>query len=637
MMPNPFSVRAGLCLLIVGCLLITVRARAAAPPPLVAVDLTPLLRRDMADGAERRKVWDTLQFVAALQGLANRDRAQLYVYLVGPDALFDRFWLAKLRAPGQWLAERALVSEADPLALLKRFRSSVRGAVVWDERVPATSNAASTVAGAEGLIPLRYDPSPGSLYWRCVVDPQGPKLAAKVRLLRPDGGVLFTGRGTIPGTQTPSSGSAKCDACLWAVAKYLRTGKCDPTHLAYYPDAFWLQSPNKIPADRTLLCNHDYFIAHKSFFFDLGPWDDEAPNDDPRQPLGSDLRTLQAVLRAAYDRTQTRGRPPPMIHVGGFTPWDQKYTDFTGGKHGGVPTEWRYAEILSCFNAYMDADAPGLHAMANASLFQHFPLQAAYPQANLPTDATLRLLGYLDAQGRVVPKNYAAIYVGDYDSAAWLYQRLPGLWDDPARGSVPLGWAFNPTLDARFPVGLAYTRRTATPNDSFMTGDSGAGYLNPGLLTPPRVWSGLPSGLVSWEAHCKREYQRWGLSVTGFVIDGDAPPMSDETKRAYARFSPGGVVAQKIPEQSLVDGVPFLRMGPDLPNPTEGAKSIAAAFPPPVNGAPAEPHFRIFRTILWSPSAHREMHDGLKRDRPDIEWVDPHVLFLLLRHTLEAK
>lgn len=625
------------CLLLLGGCLMPLHAKTA-PAPLVTCDLTPLLHQNTGALSDRRRVWDTLHFISALQGLANRDKSQLYVYLVGPDAKYDRYWLGKLRAPGQWLAGRNLVPEADPLALLTRFRKSVRGAVVWDERIPATSDVASTVAGADGLLPLRFDPAPGSLYWRCVLDPRGPRLSVKVRLLRADGGALFTGRGAVPGTRQPSSGSAKCDAYLWAMEKYLKTGKCDPTRLAYYPDAFWLAHPNKVPADRTLLCNHDYFIAHKGFFFDLGPWDDEAPNDDPRQPLGADLRTLQAVLRAAYDRTQTLAKPSPMIHVGGFTPWDQKYTDFTGGKHGGVPTEWRYAEILSCFNAYMDADAPSLHAMANASVFQHFPLQASYPQPNLPTDTTLRILGYLDAQGRVAPRNYAAIYVGDYDSAAWLYQRLPDLWDDPARGTVPLGWAFNPTLDARFPVGLAYTRRTATPADTFLTGDSGAGYLNPGLLTPPRRWSGLPSGLASWEAHCRREYARWGLTVTGFVIDGDAPPMSDDTKRALARFSPGGVVAQKIPERSLVDGVPFLRMGADLNNPTDGAQKIAAAFPaPPAGVMPTSPAFHIFRTILWSPSSHREMRDALKRARPDIEWVDPHVLFLLLRHALGGK
>ena len=38
--------------------------------------------------------------------------------------------------------------------------------------------------------------------------------------------------------------------------------------------------------------NHDYFVANKAFFFDLSIWGDEAPNDDPEQPLGTDRATL---------------------------------------------------------------------------------------------------------------------------------------------------------------------------------------------------------------------------------------------------------------------------------------------------------------------------------------------------------
>lgn len=615
----------GVLLLLIGSLM---PSRAMAPTaPLITCDLTPLCRADVAPS----KAWDEMQAVAALQGLANRHDVRLYVFLVGDGAKIDHYWLNTLQEPSHWLAGRPQKPINDVMALIKRFRADCHGAVVWDERIPATSNVAATVAGADGLLPLRYDPDPHSLYFRCVLDPHGPRLPVKVRLLRADGAPLFTGKGTIPGTSVASSGSAKCDAALWAVEHYLKTGKCDPTHLAYYPDAYWLGGKVKgVTASRTLLSNHDYFIAHRGFFFDLSPWDDEAPNDDPGQPVGADARTLNAVLRAAYDQTAQRRGSPGVVQVGGFTPWDQKYTDYTGGRHAGVPTEWHYAEILSCYNAYMDADAPGLNAMANASVFQHFPLAASYPQKHLPTEAGLRAKGYLDAQGHVVTKNYAAIYAGDYDSAAWLYQKMPEFWDDPARGKVPLGWAFNPTLDARFPVGLARARATATPNDAFITGDSGAGYLNPGLLVPPRRFSGLPSGLAAWAEHSRRAYARWGLTVTGFVIDGSAPPMSDAVKEAYARFSPGGVVAQQLAEESRVHGVPFLRMGADLSDPAQGTQAIAAAFPARMNIA----RFHIFRTILWSPTSHKEMVDALHKSRPDIVFVDPNTLLFLLKRFL---
>lgn len=601
------------------------RAGARAAGPIHTYDAAARLPASLSDLPSRRAAWDELQFAATLQGLVNRGAPRLYLFLVGERARIDRYWLEKLQAPGEWLADRPLRPIATPEELARAFRRYYRGAVVWDERVPATANLASTIAGVERAVALRYDAAPGSLYHRLVEAPDGPRLSVVARLFGPNGSPMFTGSGTIPGTRIASTGSAKCDAYLWAAEKYLKTGRCDATCLGYYPDAWWVTRDARVPAVRTLLSNHDYFVARRGFFFDLSPWDDEAPDDDRGQAPGTDGSTLRRVLRYAYDAA--RGK---MIHVGGFTPWDQKYTDFTGGRHGGVETEWRYAEVLSCYNAYMDADAPGLHAMANASLYRLYPLAARYPQRNLPGESSLRAKGYLLADGSVAARAFVSIYVGDYDSAAWLYERMPDLWDDPARGTVPLGWAFNPNLADRFAPGMAYARKTATPNDSFVAGDSGAGYLNPGNLVPPRKWSDLPSGLDAWEAHCSRYYRRWDLRMTGFVIDGFAPGMSEEVKRAYARFSPGGVVAQKVPPTSLVGDVPFLRMGPDL---TGGAEQGAATI---AGHAPRQgPGFAIYRTILWSPSAHRDMFERLREARPDIEVVDPHTLMLLLKRHLE--
>lgn len=600
--------------------------KAEAHPVVTTYDLTSVAKLRSSDAGERRRAWDELHAVSALEGIVNRRTAQLYVFLVNGGEP-DRFWLERMREKGDWLADAVLEPVASFDALIAKYRRSIAGVVVWDENVPATSNVASTIAGVERLLPVRYDPTPGSMYDRLVVSAAGPRLPVRQWLVKPDGKPLFTGKGMLPGLAVESSGSAKCDAYLWAMERYLKAGRCDKVSLAYYPDAWWLTHDTGVPPERTLLSNHDYFISHGAFFVDLSPWGDEAPDDDPGQPIGTDERTLRAVLRAAYDACHGG-----VTHVGGFTSWDQKYTDHTGRKHDGVGTEWRYAEILSCFNAFMDADAPGLHAMANASFYCHYPLASRYPQRNLPTMETLRAKGLVGADGRVTKKTFVSIYVGDYDSAAWFYQMMPGFWQDPARGTVPLGWAFDPTLEYRFAPGLAYTRRTATANDTFITGDSGAGYLNPGFLVPPRKWSGLPSGLDAWETHSKKLYGRWDLRVTGFVIDGFAPGMDEATKKAYARFSPDGVVAQKIPEISLVDGVPFLRMGSDLTGSPEQMADFVAGDAP--KGGPA---FRIYRTILWPPSGHKAMFDKLRSLRPDIEVVDPYTLMLLLKTHLSSK
>ena len=47
----------------------------------------------------------------------------------------------------------------------------------------------------------------------------------------------------IPGTDIPSTGSAKNDAYRWAAARYLDTGRCSREYLAYYLDSYWFTKP----------------------------------------------------------------------------------------------------------------------------------------------------------------------------------------------------------------------------------------------------------------------------------------------------------------------------------------------------------------------------------------------------------
>ena len=145
--------------------------------------------------------------------------------------------------------------------------------MVYDPAVPATSNLGSTAAGCEDLLPVRYAPELGSMFDLLV---RRMKLTVKLWLVNPDGTSRFTGRGMIPDTDSPSTGSAKIDAYRWALARYVQTGRCAAGVAAYYVDAYWLQHPDGNPTMHTL-SNHDYFIAHRAFFFDLSPWGDKAP------------------------------------------------------------------------------------------------------------------------------------------------------------------------------------------------------------------------------------------------------------------------------------------------------------------------------------------------------------------------
>jgi hypothetical protein len=196
------------------------------------------------------------------------------------------------------------------------------------------------------------------------------------------------------------------------------------------------------------------------------------------------------------------------------------------------------------------------------------------------------------------------------------------------RGQVPLGWAFDPNLSDRAPQVFAYAYRHATPNDFFIAGDSGAGYLNPRALTV-RPDSGLPSGLNAWEAYCKRYYARFGMTITGFVLDGAGGASTDREWAAYRSFSPDGLGTHFERGPTLHLGVPAAPER-DLPDDVEAA---AAAIARDANGSERHPVFQWRRSILKSPDWYERLSALLKEKHSDarVEVVDPYTFFGLIR------
>ncbi|MDO5307932.1 MAG: GxGYxYP family putative glycoside hydrolase [Planctomycetia bacterium] len=615
---------------------------AAEPEtPYYVYDIRSLQSFDRTDIDQTRRVWDETLLITTLQGLVNRDSAQLYLlYVSGFGHQTDEFWLELFsrsfkdssgdERPG-WLEgrERKTITSLDEA--LDLFASYYQGVVVYDEEAASTVNVALTIAGVENLLPIRYDSHSGSLYDRLVSSPDGRRLVVKRRLVNEDGSSMFTGEGTIPGTTLPSTGSVKVDPYYWMIENYIKTGLVNPLEGGYYIDAYWIKRPIGA-TQNACLTNRDFVVSRKGFFFDLSPWDDEAPNDDPGQKLGADFEAFTAIARSVYDATEGK----KMIRIAGFTPWDTKYTDHQncGLKHGGVDTEWRHAEILSNYNAYMDADALGCGAMANASFYQHFPLADHYPQ-HKATVEELRVRGLLTEEGRPINKTFVTIYSGDYDSAAWVYQSMPLFWEDSARGSIPINWAFNPNLADRFAPGFDYMRRTQTDLDRFVSGDVGAGYVNPMALAGARNVSGLPDNLDVWVEHCKRYFARWDLSAIGFIIDGCSQTSDRATLARLADCAPDGMTTHRggkmgVVQNSAGEMTPYRNMNYDLPANLEQASAIILGD----TRDQGEPIFNVYRTILWSPSLLKEVMERVKADEARgarVEFVDMYTFWLLLK------
>ncbi len=463
----------GMLFLLFGCY------KVAGQEVIGLYDLHYTLETDLSTSEGRDIAWDDVHVVSALQGIVNRDVPQLYVFFVDRDHLdIDKYWLNKYRKKGQWLYRKETITYNTIEDLVSAYAGYVKGVVLYDERVPSTSNVASAVSGVEDLLPIRYDPAPESLYSRLVLG--GPQLKIKHRLVNEDGSVMFTGLGVIPGTNRNSTGSIKNDPYIWYIENYMKTGKCNTEYAAYYLDQYWKQNPGVTVRNHHTLSNHDFFISKRAFFFDLSPWGDEPATDEPFQKVGTDLATLKEMLLLAYQ--QNKGKK--YCYIGGFPSWAFKYTKHAGGIHDDVPTEWEFLRLISAYNAFKDADAIAIGALANASFWQHFPLDKQYLQSWVTHDE-LKQRGLLTSDGKVDMKgrNFLIFYVGDYDASSWVSQFTSLTWDDPNRGKVPMMWAISPVLQERVPHVLHNFRKTATKNDYFVASDNGAGYLSPRNVT----------------------------------------------------------------------------------------------------------------------------------------------------------
>ena len=180
--------------------------------------------------------YDYLKLATALQGLVNRDTPQLYFYFLDGDEAkkvgwdIDEYWLGELTEDNAYLADYTQVVVSDYWSLFTTFAGYYNGIVLWDEDVPATANVASTIAGVENLLPVRYATGADDLY--TVMLTKGfAESDIKKNLVG-----MFTGTGTIPGSETASTGSAKNDAYIWAKEQYLDTGKTNPLLMTYSID-----------------------------------------------------------------------------------------------------------------------------------------------------------------------------------------------------------------------------------------------------------------------------------------------------------------------------------------------------------------------------------------------------------------
>lgn len=581
------------------------------------------------------------RLVASLQGLINRafgmddDHTVLVNFALDGS---DNFWMSEMTSKGiftQLNSKKKIVSSMD--AFYETFANQLKycGMVTWDGGVPATSNVAATICGVDGYLPVLKGSSIETKLAEMGVE-------EKISLFN-----KFTGKlGTkIPDTEQDSSGSAKNDAYRWALEKYM--DRCSAYYVGYIldggvtiPDNYWSQ---RNYAQFNCIENFDYLIARQAFCFDLNPNPNDVVCDDPSQPAGTDHATFIMILQKRYERA--KGAMGQMM---GFPPWWIKYTVDTpgdtghNGQLGGPQLEWLFCEYITSYNMAMEADAAHPCSMSNGSFMYKYRVTATEFKN---TDTKEEDMLTFDSN-----KRYFTMYVGDYDSSAWMKNYLANFWRDSARGTLPLMWAFNPNLSNRIPVVWEYIYATKSDKDYIVAGE-GAGYTMPGYFIENRETGELRDASEGWDVwveYSKKYYQLFDIDITGFIINSQSGSLevkgiNPEIMTQYNKLSPVGSFtnASSSRKQALAlqDGVPYVYLYNEIP--FNADPQDTTAFEGMYNydrGSMGAYNFSAYRTVVQAPSTIKEVVEAYtsyatNKSGKEYVYVDPYNFFSLVRQS----
>ncbi len=530
------------------------------------------------------QAYDEAMTAACLQGVINRDAPT--VYLVSKTYARPQYWLDLLSKGGRWLEGRKIKTLADLNALARLAGSRLKGAVIWDPDVPASINVATTIAGVHDAVV--FSPEYADRYLKRRGLPVIEDLRGK-----------FTGRET---------GSKKNDAYRWAIRQYLQKGRCSSRLLCLFEDSY----STRRRGDAGYVVTRDWAIKRRAFVFDLSPWGDEKPQDDPRQRLGLDLETYRTIL--AETLRQAAGKH--MTELTGFFAFS-KYSNMPDHRsaHEPVPTEWESVWLMSPYNCYQNT-------ISSNCFNQSFHSQAPWKP--------LRQRSSVD-KAALEKKAYVCILMADYDSATPLYDFLPTHWQNADRGKVPLAWGINPNLIETYPDLISYFYSTASPADTFTSDASAAGYMNPNQIR--RQY------LPLFVAHNRRFFRETDMSIAPMVLDRDQP--SPAVKDAFAQFSPDGFATivmyaapgSRLPEPQVWNGMPVTELINDACNAASPAQAAEAMSRAITARGSKQPGFYLFRIVWTNPTMIVEAAKLLRQSRPDLdlEVVGPNTFFALFK------
>jgi len=222
-------------------------------------------------------------------------------------------------------------------------------------------------------------------------------------------------------------------------------------------------------------------------------------------------------------------------------------------------------------------------------------------------------------------KIYVAFILSDGDNLQYVEHLFRKLWNDPGRGSVPMGWTLSPAMLDAMPGALNYLYQSSTSNDNLISGPSGYGYAYPNDFPTQTMLNGFVS---KTEDYIKRAGFR--VLTVWNTITGDINPNVGES---YAQYAPSllGITSQNTSGTFRIykSSLPAAPLSCNYCTGEQPMKDAIAAASSGWDGA--EPRFILIQAQPWqnvTPTSFKNVMNSLDSSHVVIR---PDQLFQLIR------
>lgn len=454
---------------------------------------------------------------ASLQGIVNRTEPRIYLF--EPSDEGKETWLKDLKLPYE--------VHADPLTLVARFKAELKGMVIYDPDLPDSVNVATTLAGQKDALVVSPELAAklaAAPYELAVLDDLRGKFKNRLEaytwqyehLWKTANRKLVVGlspgrmgrvQGALPGftvvaedssgerggrnreaRELDLTGQLGKDAVYlrfedarrwdgWGPAVHRVTVKAGVQVIADFipgsdAEKPFLHDPQRsVVKDRVRFADNDRHFTYRfappagttalTATVDIAnQFRVSAGNAEPRLPWSpyGHLRDYAVANRAmvvwldANAPAERELLEKILSDAGPGTPYLGWFGNDIEGEFGAV-------ELTSRHGVYVvPADW-----FNNLTVFSGTRLTTGLRPATPPP--------------ALENKIHVTLTFGEGDNLQYNQHRMRVLWDDPARGKVPINWTSTPLLLDAAPAILDHYRRTATENDLLVSGPSSVGYF----------------------------------------------------------------------------------------------------------------------------------------------------------------